>query len=490
MKQTAMRAATIFFVKFIGLIGRVALTRLVGAEGVGLYQIAYSFYGLTLILITGGLPTALALSTAKNAAQGWLFFRIISFIILLIGAAVSLFAFHFSPLIAHILGNPQLDFAIRCLSPALLIVPLLSLLRGYLQGLEWYNAIAISELTEQFVRVAALVLLVIFFLPSGVARALGGGVLGTSAGALLAFLVLIVLLLFSRSQQQQKAYEPSATGQAFSLLLKTSFAIAVTRLLIPASDFIEALLVPKRLQAAGYSALEAMQMYGVLTGMAMILVYMPTILTAAVSHTLTMKIAVDWQEGRTDNFYRRTSAALEIGWLWGLISGLFLYLYAGELSWFIFGTHEAKLPIQYLSPVPLITGLREISISVLWAQNHKKLPFVSLASAILISFVLLYFLLAIPGFGYTGAAISLLLLELIAAVWNLRALKIIQAGYFRIRTLLLDIVIIVLIFVVVSVINALFENVTQPGLIVLLPGLLIFLGCTIIHIKIRSAALL
>lgn len=78
LQQTFFRAGAIFLVKFIGLIGRVSLTRMVGAEGVGLYQVAYSFYGFVLILITGGLPTALALFTAKHTSHGWTWFKILS----------------------------------------------------------------------------------------------------------------------------------------------------------------------------------------------------------------------------------------------------------------------------------------------------------------------------------------------------------------------------------------------------------------------------
>ncbi|UVI33413.1 oligosaccharide flippase family protein [Paenibacillus spongiae] len=485
MKQTAFRASAIFLVKVIGLIGRISLTRLVGAEGVGLYQIAYSFYGLSLILITGGLPTALALSSAKNASQGWAFFKILSIVIFVLGGAASLLTFHFSSLIAQTLGNPHLDFTIRCLSPAFLVVPLLNLLRGYLQGLERYNLIAISEITEQFVRVASLVLFVLVLLPGGIAKAVGGGVIGTTVGALFAFLVLTVLLSFTHDRIGLPSTGSSALRPALAALLRTSAAIAFTRLLIPASDFIDAILIPNRLQTAGYSVLEATQIYGVLTGMAIILTYMPTILTAALSHTLTMKITAVWQAGHKDEFFRQTSAGLEAGWLWGLTSGLFLFQYAADLSWLIFGTTEAASPIRYLALLPFVVGTRELTTSILWAQNRKKIPFSSLISAILISIVLLYFLLAIPGFGYIGAAISFLSLELIAAVWNLWALKIIRSGYIRTKVLLLDVIVLIMIAIAVYVLNASLENVTWSKPLMILPGMVLFCGCAGVYMKIR-----
>lgn len=83
---------------------------------------------------------------------------------------------------------------IRCLAPAILTVPLLSLLRGYLQGLEKYTAIAISEIIEQTARIGTLMLLVPLFIQSGIEFAVGGAVLGTFTGALLSFAVLIAFL--------------------------------------------------------------------------------------------------------------------------------------------------------------------------------------------------------------------------------------------------------------------------------------------------------
>lgn len=53
LKQTMVRANAMIVVKAIGLVGKVFMTRLVGAEGMGLYQLAYSFYSLILMIISG-----------------------------------------------------------------------------------------------------------------------------------------------------------------------------------------------------------------------------------------------------------------------------------------------------------------------------------------------------------------------------------------------------------------------------------------------------
>jgi stage V sporulation protein B len=59
IQQLALRSGAIFLVKLIGFLARIPLYRLLGAEGIRLYQMAYSVYGLALTVITGGFPKSL-----------------------------------------------------------------------------------------------------------------------------------------------------------------------------------------------------------------------------------------------------------------------------------------------------------------------------------------------------------------------------------------------------------------------------------------------
>ncbi|WP_188318604.1 oligosaccharide flippase family protein [Paenibacillus larvae] len=83
--------------------------------------------------------------------------------------------------------DSQLEFPIRCLAPALLVVPLLQLFRGFLQGIEFYGYIAASELIEQTVRVSTMLLFVLLWINYGTHAAAGGAVFGACTGLLLLY---------------------------------------------------------------------------------------------------------------------------------------------------------------------------------------------------------------------------------------------------------------------------------------------------------------
>jgi len=489
LKPAIFRFNAMFFVKIMGLIGRVALTRWIGAEGVGLFQATYSFYGLLLAIIPGGLPTALALTTARDAGTGWRLFKSVSAILAFLTLIICSCAIRSSNEIAGALGYPNLGFALRCLAPALIMVPILSMARGYLQGLERFRSIAWSEILEQFVRVAVLLVAVPVLLTGTIATAVGGSIVGTSVGAVFAMMFLAVVMRDTRNQVLPASLsDDTRLAPAFKALLKTSMAITVTRLLIPVSDFTDMILIPKRLHAAGYSAAEAIEIYGVMTGMAVVLAYVPTIFTAALSHTVTIRMAEDWQTGRIESFRRRLLAVFKIGWLWGLSSGTFLYIFAPELSMIIFGSTDAILPVRYLAILPLLVGIREISTSLLWAKNHKSPPFTGLMLGIAMNMILIYILAAIPGFGYASISVAVISMELIAVIWNLFHLRIFRSAFARLLTMFQDISVFVLAVFAVFGLHSILDPAGETSVfrwMAWLPGMLmygIFFG---LYFKIR-----
>ena len=419
VKQFVIRAGAMFTVKMIGLVGRVILTRIVGAEGIGLYQIAYSFFGFILML-TSGFPTTLAIATARSPFESWGFYKKISPALVLCCGLLSLSIFKNSTGIARLLSNPELEYAIRSIALSLFAVPLLGLLRGYLQGQKQIGIIALSEIVEQSFRFVFMLLFVAGFLSLGVERAIGYGLYGTFMGAFISFVMLTVFIAINRTGDSNDMHmKPVLT---MSWFLKSSLAISSTRIFIPLSEFVDAFLVPNRLAAAGYNTSEATAIYGVIYGMGVLVVYAPTLFTGAMNHILTGHIAAEWLKGNLKKFTEICNTALSACWLWGVVSGLYLFMYADELSYYIFNTDSASPVIKFLAPIPLIVGFREISTNILWVQDIRDRPFFGLLSGIVCSIIVQYFLVAIPGFGYEGAAIAILVLELSASFWNMKAL--------------------------------------------------------------------
>lgn len=171
IEGTIVATMGILIVKFIGLIYVIPFNAIIGETGGALYGYGYNIYQLFLSISSAGFPFAISKITSEYNALGYnkairdtykISLRIISIISLV--AFVILFVF--APSIGRlILGNSVANnawedvvFVIRCVSFAILVIPFLSVTRGFLQGHKYITPYSISQIIEQVVRVIIIIL--------------------------------------------------------------------------------------------------------------------------------------------------------------------------------------------------------------------------------------------------------------------------------------------------------------------------------------------
>jgi len=447
IKQLAFRSIILLVIKIIGALVRIPLFRLLGAEGVGLYQMIYSLYGLMLTIVTGGIPMTITFSTAKDQQQGLRMLKAAVLLLTAFGVITGLLFHVLAFQIADLLGDRRLVWSIRFMAPAIVMVPLLSLVRGYMQGLECYGRIAISELIEQIFRVFTMLLLVSLWIQHSLGLAVGGAIFGAVVGAWMALCFLIITMRSTwnnkRSNKLSRATEHEISFFTYIWLIRASMTITASRLIMPFSDFIDALIIPHRLQHAGVTGVSSIAIYGVFTGMAASIVYMPTLVSSAVSHIYAAKMAADWKKGLYYRFQIRVVIILQRGWIWGLGCSLFLYYNHEQLSRALFGNEIASKAILYLCLAPLISGMRDLSTTILWAADKKREPMHGLILGIVIASGSGYFLVGQPPFSFIGIAVELLALEWIAALWNIRILHKMNPHFLSLKHLVRETLLII-----------------------------------------------
>lgn len=156
----------IVITKVIGLIYVVPFNAIIGEQGGALYGYAYNIYQLFLSLSSAGFPFAISKLTSEYMALGNKkaaldTYNISLKLILLISFIMFIILFVFAPQIGKIIigslegGNTYSDvaFVIRVISFSVLIIPFLSVTKGFLQGNKYISPSSISQLIEQIVRV-------------------------------------------------------------------------------------------------------------------------------------------------------------------------------------------------------------------------------------------------------------------------------------------------------------------------------------------------
>lgn len=172
IRGTLILTVAIFVSKFLGLLFIIPFSAIVGNKGVSLYGIAYTPYSIILGISTMGVPLAVSKFVSKyntlgDYNTGRRLFRSGLGLMTLTGLLGFLIMFIFAPLLAKVTfhgvklhSNTFNDgvLVIRVVSMALIIVPAMSLIRGYFQGFQSMGPTAISQVVEQVVRIAFILI--------------------------------------------------------------------------------------------------------------------------------------------------------------------------------------------------------------------------------------------------------------------------------------------------------------------------------------------
>ena len=206
MEGAIIATIAIFFSKIIGALYVIPFYSIIGEKGGALYGYAYNIYNIFLIILSAGIPLAISKITseydtkkeyAKKNAMFFLAKRIVYIFSLLSFLLCFVFA---KPIATLILGDltggntiEDVTFVIRCVSFALLIVPTLSISRGYLQGHKYITASSLSQVIEQIVRIAIILIgsyVAINILHISLTYAVGISVFSACIGAIIAYIYL------------------------------------------------------------------------------------------------------------------------------------------------------------------------------------------------------------------------------------------------------------------------------------------------------------
>ncbi|MCR4401715.1 MAG: polysaccharide biosynthesis protein [Firmicutes bacterium] len=446
LKGTAILVAAAVVTKIFGALFTIPLARLIGAEGVGLLHMASPVFTLALVLCMSGLPVAtsklVAERLAKNDRDGarQVLLVCLAFVIPVGGILAAALREGADLLSATLIGDPRAYLPMRFLSPILLVSPVAGVLRGYFQGHRTMVPTAVSQVAEQVVRVVAGLGLAYALLPRGVHWAAGGAAAGGVAGAVVGLCMLAAFYCESakegagsrfgrassrmrraprRSSRLARKPRPLATSWAtLRQLLSLAGPTTLAALVIPLLDTINALIVPARLQQAGFAVTEATRLYGHLAVMAVGLVALPGVVTAAVATNLVPQVAAADAGGEARRARRLARQAVRSAVVLGLPAAAGLGVLPTQICSLLFNDPAGGVPLSAMAFASVFFCLQQTTAGVLNGFGKVLVPARNgLVGAVLAGGVN-YVLTAVPGIGIRGAAFGTGLAFLVAGALN------------------------------------------------------------------------
>lgn len=268
MKGAAILAVAAFITKLLGAIYKIPYQNITGNEGMFVYQQVYPLYSTLLTVATAGFPIAVSKLVSERLAWGdeegaQRIFRVTSVILSLSGLVMFFLLYGGAPVVAGWMGSRELlTLPIQAVSTALLVVPIMSVIRGYFQGRHNMTPTAVSQVVEQGVRVVTILTLAWWFTAEGygVVFAGTGAVFGAFTGAVAGLLVLLFYWHRSRKRMDKIPSSHSSVSREsprnlVRRLVVLSIPISLGALVLPLFSLADSFTVANLLKAGGWRCL-------------------------------------------------------------------------------------------------------------------------------------------------------------------------------------------------------------------------------------------
>lgn len=424
---TIILTVTGFASRFIGFFYRIFLSRVFGAEGMGLYQLTSPVLALTFSITVSGMQTAISKfvaseTTTKDYRSSFHTLFTGFGISMLLSAACTAYIYTFSDIIAaKLLFEPRTAPLLRIISLSIPMATVHSCINGYFYGIRKTSVPSITQLVEQIIRVGSVYLIYITYRAKGYSPTINFAVVGLVIGegaSMLVSLGAIYHRFYSVSSSKNiisKARQPiSAVRGSAKNLLSLAAPLSLNRTLINFLQSIEAIYIPQCLMRYGYDNAKALSVYGVLTGMALPLILFPSAITNSISVLLLPIVSEAEANGNHQAIRKAVKKSIRYCLLLGfLCTALFLAFgrLAGQLLYHSSLAGSFIITLSFICPFMYIASTLN---SILNGLGKTGYTFgFSMAS---LMFRLCFVFFAIPVFGIQGY------------LWGLLASQLMQTG--------------------------------------------------------------
>ncbi|WP_462412349.1 stage V sporulation protein B [Neobacillus sp. Marseille-QA0830] len=415
LKGTVILLIAGLITRVLGFIYRIVLARSIGEEGVGLYMMAYPTFILVVTIVQLGLPVAISKNIAEAEARGD-YSEIKKILVVSLATTVSL-AVILTPallLLAPILSttlftDQRTVYPLLAIAPAIPIIAVSSVIRGYFQGRQNMRPSALSQVFEQVVRITLIAVMTKAFLPYGIEYAASAAMAASVLGELVSLIYLLTTFkLKKRFKLRTNFFQFMQKGkQTFTNLMEIALPTMGSRMIGSVSWFFEPIVVAHSLALAGVLSVDATKQYGALTGYAMPLLMLPSFVTYSLATSLVPAISEANSHKNSKLIGYRIQQALRFTFLTGGLAVIVLYVLADPLMELMYGSNKGSYFIRVMAPFFLFYYYQGPLQAVLQALNLARAAMVNSLIGAVVKTAVIFALASQPAFGITGAALAI-----------------------------------------------------------------------------------
>ncbi|MFQ6724563.1 MAG: oligosaccharide flippase family protein [Clostridia bacterium] len=410
---------TIFSIitRVFGFIFRVFLSRKLGAEGLGVYQISASVMGIFMTLVASGLPLVTAKTCAKYDHTNEIDKKnssvtsatIIALIISLISTAIIAL---FQNIFIKVLGNNLIVELMLLMCPAIIFSAVYAVFRGALWGKNSFFWVSFTELIEQVIRLVLTFIMLYSINDMFTATRITAKAFSLTC-LISATLVAVVYFIDGGRLKFKKGH--------YKYLIKSSAPITGVRIASSLIQPLTATLIPMLLVSIGYTSSQAISQYGILMGMTFPLLFAPLSVVGSLSMVLVPKISTLKVSNKYDEIASSVESSINTSLFLSMLL-IPLFISVGDLIGIVlFNNIQAGIYLQLSAVSILPIVISNITSSVLNALSLETKSFINYILGSLVMFACLF--IFTPLIGINSVIVAFFLSMGATAILNFRTIK-------------------------------------------------------------------
>lgn len=418
-----------FIVRFIGFGYKIVLSRLIGPEGIGLFQMAFPVLMFFITFTTAGIPVAVSKLVAAQKASGseqdcrkvlkaglFIAFSMSSIFI----AVIALFG---QFICSNIFKNNDMYYLIILLAPAIMIISISSVIRGYFYGLKKVSPAGIAQIIEQLSRIVFVLAIVGYLKPINPRIGAIIAVVGISVGEVFGLAWLIInYKLYSRTKSSSLK-----KNQAIMLFMSKIICIAapitLSRLIGILMQLANTVLIPQRLTMAGYTSKEAVSIFGKVMGMTMPLIFLPFIVTSALIVNIIPSLSEGFERKNFNSIINNIGLCIRVTLLMGIpLTSLFV-LFSKPIAMTLYNDKQIATYLSVLGLATVFLSLQSTLAGILNGIGKQVSATLNSLIGMCLQLFFTYFLVSNPSYGINGFFIGFIVSSFIICTLNFIALN-------------------------------------------------------------------
>ena len=451
--------------KMLGALYRIPLTNILGAEGMGMYQLVFPVYALFMVLATAGIPTSLSRTVAEKRALGEntkKYFSVAMCALLVLGIAFGLLMGALSDVLATRQGNADTRFGFLIIAPAITFVCVISGFRGYFQGQMYMLPTALSNVVEQVVKLTVGIGASYALAKRGVIYAVCGALFGVTVSEIVTAAYMGTTYFFRSKKEKREQLVARVSLQERDLqsgsendvlqgetraqgdknrdnvvarstkkarfervsrgelkgMLKVALPIAAVAALMPLANFFDSIIIVNMLEAFGLKQSVATAQYGIISGPVNSLINMPVVAIMSLAVAVVPSVSASRATRDIDGVMLKSSLCVRLAYLLGIAFAFYLAVFARNVIGALYpalseqNTVVAVNVLRITAANVVFLSVMQIYVSLLQAVDKTKYAVFSLIASIIVKIVLDVVLTRY--IGINGAAIASLALPVVA----------------------------------------------------------------------------